>query len=153
MKLLLTVQNGSLSGNQIHLEEGFLVLGRSHDCHLRFHSEQDRGVSAHHALIRLDSDGYRLIDQKSTNGTLLNGKFVEQALLRSGDIIQLGRQGPRIHVATGQESVVTPQKLRDAIVTLGIYHPQKDQQWNYVGTALTLLVTGALLFLVMALFV
>ena len=153
MKLLLTIQEGALAGQQFELQEGVLLLGRSNDCQLRFHSDQDQSISAHHALIRLDSGGFRLIDQKSTNGTLLNGAFIEDALLRPGDLIQLSKNGPRIRVALADAALPAAPTIRQSLINVGIYDPQKTNQSHYLATAVALSIAGALLFLVTILFV
>lgn len=53
----------------------------------------EMGVSRRHALLQLDSDRLVLIDNHSTNGTLLNRKQMQPGVpypLRNGDIIGLG---------------------------------------------------------------
>jgi len=48
--------------------------------------------------VQAEPDGFYIIDQRSTNGTFVNDRPVQRQLLRSGDIIRLGGQGPQIHV-------------------------------------------------------
>ncbi len=98
MKLRLSVQNGSLAGREFELEQSALVLGRGKDCNLRFDYDLDPGVSSRHATIRAEQDGFYVVDEQSTNGTLLNGSFIQKSLLHSGDTIQLSSHGPRIRV-------------------------------------------------------
>ncbi|MEW6732436.1 MAG: PrsW family glutamic-type intramembrane protease [Acidobacteriota bacterium] len=98
MKLRLMIQNGSLNGCQFELEQGSLLLGRGPDCAIRFDSTLDPGVSTRHAMIQAEPDGFYLIDQQSTNGTYSNANRIQRVLLRSGDMIQLGGQGPQIYV-------------------------------------------------------
>jgi TonB family protein len=63
-------------------------IGKAGQAHLRLN---DRNVSRQHAVIEvLDSGDIRLTDLESTNGTLLNGQRVSQAVLRPGDEIQVG---------------------------------------------------------------
>ncbi|MDI6822661.1 MAG: DUF3662 and FHA domain-containing protein [Actinomycetota bacterium] len=50
----------------------------------------DPNVSRIHAEIRLEERGLVIRDLKSTNGTLVNGKRIEEQLLRDGDLITLG---------------------------------------------------------------
>lgn len=48
-------------------------------------------VSRHHALIIRDGEAYQLIDLSSTHGSYVNGERIdERALLKTGDLIQLG---------------------------------------------------------------
>jgi hypothetical protein len=63
------------------------VLGRGLACDIRF---DDPTLSRRHALI-IDRDGTAVLaDERSTNGTWLNGRRVTEAVLRHGDTIVLG---------------------------------------------------------------
>jgi pSer/pThr/pTyr-binding forkhead associated (FHA) protein len=48
-------------------------------------------VSANHALITKDGNRYVLKDTNSKNGTFLNGYTVDQAVLKNGDVITIGK--------------------------------------------------------------
>lgn len=50
----------------------------------------DPKVSSFHARIDRTQDGFCLVDLKSRNGSYLNGKRIESALLRTADEIRLG---------------------------------------------------------------
>ena len=50
----------------------------------------DREVSRRHCLIRKTSDGYRVVDMNSANGTYVNGDLVREANLVFGDTVKLG---------------------------------------------------------------
>lgn len=47
-------------------------------------------VSARHALIEQRDDGYYVVDQKSSNGTRVNGAEIEEAKLQEGDRVGFG---------------------------------------------------------------
>lgn len=52
---------------------------------------QEAFVSSEHALIQLYNDQYWLSDLNSTNGTIVNGKQIEnETLLQTGDQIKIG---------------------------------------------------------------
>ena len=51
----------------------------------------DHTVSARHAIVVLRADKLRILDDRSTNGTFVNGRRVEEAELHDGDIVTLGR--------------------------------------------------------------
>ncbi|CAN5445386.1 hypothetical protein BH10ACI2_BH10ACI2_05280 [soil metagenome] len=93
MKLHLTINGGSLSGQSFDLETGFLTVGRSETCSIRFDPLTERIASKQHAFIEARSDGFYITDNKSTNGTLVNGDKVESAKLKSGDEVQFGTNG------------------------------------------------------------
>lgn len=48
-------------------------------------------VSGNHAIIHKEGNRYILKDTHSKNGTFLNGLTVEQAVLKNGDIITIGK--------------------------------------------------------------
>ena len=50
----------------------------------------DHRVSRHHAIITQTGSRARLLDDRSSAGTFLNGRRIEDAELRDGDIIRLG---------------------------------------------------------------
>jgi pSer/pThr/pTyr-binding forkhead associated (FHA) protein len=48
-------------------------------------------VSRRHAIIVNDDDAVRILDDRSANGTRVNGEPVPAADLRDGDVIVVGR--------------------------------------------------------------
>ena len=97
--LRLTIQDGSLAGQEYSLrkdEGGSLLLGRSAECAVRF---GEQTISARHATIVPDGERYYLLDQRSENGTYVNGTRVEQIRLRDGDLLTLGARGPLLRVS------------------------------------------------------
>jgi hypothetical protein len=64
-----------------------LVLGRSHDCDVRF---VEASVSRCHAELVRVGMGWLLIDQASTNGTWVNGVRIRRSAVCDGDEICLG---------------------------------------------------------------
>jgi hypothetical protein len=73
-----------------------VVIGRAPDCHLVFPTE--RGVSGHHAVIRLHDGMVELEDTHSTNGTFVNDVRVDRCALKHDDTIRLGSIGPLLRV-------------------------------------------------------
>jgi hypothetical protein len=49
-----------------------------------------RMVSRRHAEICFEDDGYFLYDIASTNGTRINGRYIQKERLSDGDVIQIG---------------------------------------------------------------
>jgi len=52
---------------------------------------EDPGVSRRHAIVVQRRGGVRILDDRSANGTWVNGRRVHEAELRDGDVIVLGR--------------------------------------------------------------
>ena len=84
----LSVIQGADQGKRFEFTSTPLALGRDSSNGIRL---QDTEISRRHAELRRESDGYRVVDLHSANGTFVNGKPVDQSVLRSGDRIQLGQ--------------------------------------------------------------
>jgi hypothetical protein len=69
------------------LSAAVTVIGRSRRCDIVL---TDPNVSRQHAEIRRQDDGFLLRDLGSTNGTRVNRRDVQQAVLQHGDRIELG---------------------------------------------------------------
>jgi pSer/pThr/pTyr-binding forkhead associated (FHA) protein len=54
-------------------------------------------VSARHAEFAYDGRTWTLVDLRSTNGTFVNGRRVDSIVLRAGDRICFGQDGPSFH--------------------------------------------------------
>ena len=63
-------------------------LGRGITANVRL---DDHTVSARHAIVVLRADRVRILDDRSTNGTVVNGRRVDEADLHDGDVVVLGR--------------------------------------------------------------
>jgi pSer/pThr/pTyr-binding forkhead associated (FHA) protein len=63
-------------------------IGRSMAADLRF---DDATVSRRHALVVSQSEGVRVLDDRSLNGIFVNGQRVEWSPLNDGDEITVGR--------------------------------------------------------------
>jgi pSer/pThr/pTyr-binding forkhead associated (FHA) protein len=72
----------------VPLEADVIHVGRGLACDLHL---DDGSVSRRHAIVVQRGPGVRILDDRSANGTIVNGKRVSQAELNSGDVIVLGR--------------------------------------------------------------
>ena len=63
-------------------------LGRGITADVRL---DDHTVSARHAIVVTRAGRLRILDDRSTNGTFVNGRRVDEAELRDGDVVVLGR--------------------------------------------------------------
>jgi pSer/pThr/pTyr-binding forkhead associated (FHA) protein len=52
---------------------------------------EDPGISRRHAIVVQRRGDVRILDDRSANGTWVNGRRVFDAVLRDGDVIVLGR--------------------------------------------------------------
>lgn len=72
----------------VRLEREATRIGRGLGADLRL---EENSVSRRHAVLVSDASGARILDDRSSNGTFLNGERIEQAQLKSGDVISVGR--------------------------------------------------------------
>lgn len=64
-----------------------ISIGRGAEAQLRL---RDNLLSRLHCQFRKAGDGYEVIDLESRNGTTVNGASAKEAVLREGDVIQVG---------------------------------------------------------------
>jgi pSer/pThr/pTyr-binding forkhead associated (FHA) protein len=72
----------------IPLSDETVRIGRGLGADLRL---DEASVSRRHAILVSGPDGARILDDRSSNGTLVNGRRVQQADLVHGDVIVIGR--------------------------------------------------------------
>jgi pSer/pThr/pTyr-binding forkhead associated (FHA) protein len=72
----------------IGLGRGVTHIGRGLAADLRLDEDS---VSRRHAILLYRSSGSRILDDRSSNGTFVNGRRVTQADLKDGDVLMLGR--------------------------------------------------------------
>lgn len=63
------------------------IIGRREDCDLRIPIGD---VSRKHCRLLLNEDGLRVEDLGSSNGTLVNGRRVQESILQAGDRLNVG---------------------------------------------------------------
>lgn len=84
---LLVIQ-GPGQGSRIDLNTPSLSIGRG------VHNDSrilDTEMSRQHAIFEFKDSRWIIVDKNSSNGTFVNGKLIESAVLKQGDQIQLGR--------------------------------------------------------------
>ncbi|HET6509613.1 MAG TPA: FHA domain-containing protein [Baekduia sp.] len=70
------------------LRHGTTHVGRSFTADVVL---DDMSVSRRHAIVHQRASGVRILDDRSANGTFVNGRRVNEADLRDGDVVVLGR--------------------------------------------------------------
>ena len=101
--------HGPLKGEIMEFSEPRISIGRHPSCHVHFPTDLST-VSRKHAEIVREGNRFKLIDQ-STNGTFVNGKRVEEAHLKDGDVLTFAEGGPKVSFLTrimeGQPEIET----------------------------------------------
>ena len=87
-RAVLIVKRGPNAGSKYFLDTDRTAVGRHPDSDIFL---DDITVSRNHAEIRRGGTGFELHDVGSLNGTYVNRERVEEAALRSGDEIQIGK--------------------------------------------------------------
>ena len=181
MKLLLTVQSGSLAGRTYELTKGSLTIGRGENCVVRFDPLTERIASKQHAYIEAKPDGFYLTDNQSSNGTLLNSQKIQSAKLNSGDRIQFGKNGieatvnlqaeafiseptqikpnfqpvPNLQFQTANQSPQSPVNWKNSVSGIGVSRVQEpvqpSQTGKYIGVAAAIFSVVFLSLIVMLL--
>ncbi len=87
---LLVVTHGPNSGARFLLDLDLITAGRSVDSDIFL---DDVTVSRQHAEFRRShgGSGFVIVDLGSLNGTYVNGERINEARLRPGDVVQIGR--------------------------------------------------------------
>jgi len=83
----LIVEQGSAQ-RAFALTRSIVHLGRGFGATLQL---EDLGVSRRHAIVVQRRGSVRILDDRSANGTWVNGRRIFEQELRDGDVIVLGR--------------------------------------------------------------
>ena len=172
MKLRLTVKSGTLAGRVYDLESGFLTIGRGENCSIRFDPRSERIASKQHAFVETRADGFYLTDNKSLNGTFVNGQPIQTVKLRSGDSLQFGRNGVAASVSIDEPTIKPldlgaaqmqqirhaalnqPDNLQNSMANIGLGQlepvPEPSRTGRYVGIGFTIFAIVFLSLIVVA---
>jgi pSer/pThr/pTyr-binding forkhead associated (FHA) protein len=95
----LAIEDGEVT-RLVALRQAVTHVGRGFSADLRL---EDQSVSRRHAIIVDDGEdeGARILDDRSANGTFVNGRRVSDAQLRDRDVIRLGRVALVFRVVSG----------------------------------------------------
>ncbi len=85
---LLVVQRGPSAGSRFLLDTDLVSAGRHPDSEIFL---DDVTVSRRHAEFRRGSEGYRVADVGSLNGTYVNRDRIDEVTLQGGDEVQIGK--------------------------------------------------------------
>ncbi len=98
----LVVVQGPNVGTVFPLLEQKLLIGRGEECQIAL---DDASVSRVHVEVLRTEHGLMILDQGSSNGLRINGADLPSAMLRSGDVVELGDVRLKF-VPSGVEDVV-----------------------------------------------
>ncbi len=85
---LLLVRSGPTAGARYLLDTDVTTVGRHPEADIFF---DDVTVSRRHAEITRHSRQFEIVDQRSLNGTYVNGERVDRATLTNGSEVRIGK--------------------------------------------------------------
>lgn len=85
---LLLVRSGALAGARYLLDTDVTTVGRHPEADIFF---DDVTVSRRHAEITRTGSTFEIIDQRSLNGTYVNGERVDRSTLEDGSELRVGK--------------------------------------------------------------
>lgn len=89
---------GPLKGEIQEFSDSAISIGRDPSSHVHFPKDLTI-ISRKHAQIVREGNRFKLVDE-SRNGTFLNGKRVEEAYLKDGDVLIFAEGGPKVSFLT-----------------------------------------------------
>ena len=115
----LVFLSGELLAVQIPLERDEVILGRALEADVRVN---DARASRLHARITTERDPetgfarYRITDLGSTNGTVVNGQLITNAILQDGDKIVIGEHLLRFDMLDERARALLNYARKDDII-------------------------------------
>ncbi|MEU1973394.1 FHA domain-containing protein [Microbacterium sp. NPDC019599] len=85
---ILLVRSGPTAGARYLLDTDVTTVGRHPEADIFF---DDVTVSRRHAEITRDASTFQIVDQRSLNGTYVNGERVDRARLVNGSEVRIGK--------------------------------------------------------------
>lgn len=107
MRVVVEGVSGPGKGRSFTLRSGEMCLiGRTDWSDVQIGGDEQ--MSAKHFSVESSADGIRLIDQNSTNGTQVNGKFIKESYLQDGDQIVAGTTTFRVRIDESSAAAPPP---------------------------------------------
>ena len=94
--------------HEVELPGSLAVLGRDPGCDVVLN---DSKCSRRHAIVEEGPDGLVVRDSASANGVFVNGRRVDQAPLKPGDVLRLGEVQLKLVEQVGETVVIAPEDL------------------------------------------
>ncbi len=85
---LVVRSGGGMAGQSFQPEEGRTVIGRAPECEIFL---DDVTVSRRHAELVREAETFSIRDLGSLNGTYVNRRRIESAVLEDDDEVQIGK--------------------------------------------------------------
>lgn len=118
----LILNPGTPFARELDLKRGKITLGRSPDNDIQIN---DATISSHHCEVNVSDISISVRDLGSRNGSFVDGKKIEKAVLQSGELLRLGQvemcfQLQEVNIAIPKQEVLPEQTsvlLADGVVS------------------------------------
>ncbi|MFO0694430.1 MAG: sigma 54-interacting transcriptional regulator [Polyangiales bacterium] len=118
----LVVLSGERKGHEVVMDRDLLRVGKSEESDLLL---PDATVSRVHCEIVRDSQGYRVRDLDSTNGTRVDGARIREAYLAPGQVLTVGKVD--VAVRPFAERIALAPSTRDSFgLAVGRSHAMRE---------------------------
>ncbi|MBZ6371635.1 MAG: FHA domain-containing protein [Microbacterium hominis] len=104
---LLLVRSGPTAGARYLLDADVTTVGRHPEADIFF---DDVTVSRRHAEITRTGDVFELVDQRSLNGSYVNGERVDRSILVDGAEVRIGKFRLNFFASPVDRDQVTPDQ-------------------------------------------
>jgi len=136
---MLVAVTSQLAGTSYPVTTETMILGRTgeNDLVVEHHS-----ISRNHAKIVYKDGRVTMVDLASKNGIRVNGEFWEESVLKSGDIIELGKVQFRF-VERGEDFIFRPEEWAAGAARAADEAPAKKGGKTWLFLLLLLALGGA----------
>lgn len=146
---MLVAVNTPLAGTTYPITGETMILGRTgeNDLQVEHHS-----ISRNHAKVVVKDGKVTMVDLASKNGIRVNGEYWEESVLKSGDVIELGKVSFR-YVEKGEDFIFRPEDWASGTFAGGAAADKVEKKGGFkpwILIALVLLVGGLVAVLVIA---
>jgi pSer/pThr/pTyr-binding forkhead associated (FHA) protein len=104
--VILEVKAGPAAGKRVAVRNGqTLTIGRAGD-RANFALPHDTFMSGVHFVVECGSNGCKLIDRKSSNGTFVNGNRITEMFLNNGDEVRSGQTVFAVRMVADESAII-----------------------------------------------
>ena len=134
----LVAVTGTLAGQEFPITGQTMILGRTgeNDIKVDHHS-----ISRNHAKVVVTDGRVKMVDLQSKNGIRVNGEFWEESVLKSGDVVELGKVQFRF-VEKGEEFIFRPEDWKEGASTAAAPDAKKKGGKTWLVLLLLAVVGG-----------
>ena len=145
-RIIITRTSGFQRGKASEFEQGPITFGTDPSCDFAFDPTWDKTVATRHATVEFQGNAWTVIDQGSAQGVWISGRKIARQNLQFGDVIELGKGGPKIKIEFAEADPLPPMPTAGMpamapIPTAG-KSPNMMAVWGALGLFIVLVAVG-----------